>query len=267
MSEPEHERNAEPAGTARRSDWRRAVLEKHRWLVFLLPFLVFMLVGSLEPAPSAAGDSPGWLAIPYCYYPWVYTIKLVLTCAAVVFVLPGYRGFPFRVSLWAIPVGVAGIVVWVGLCSLGLEERLLGPLGLGRFVELGTRTAYNPFKELRADPAYWAWGFLSVRFFGLVVVVAVIEEFFLRGFVMRFLVDAEWWAVPFGTVTVAAVIAGTVVPMLMHPAELFAAAAWFSLITVLMIKTKNIWDCIVAHAITNFLLGVYVVASGEWHLM
>ena len=271
MSEPEHERNAESAGTARRSDWRRAVLERHRWLVFLLPLVVFMLVGSLEPGPPAVGDSAGWLpawmAIPYQYYPWVYTIKLVLTCAAVVFVLPEYKEFPFRVSPLAILVGVAGIVVWVGLCSLGLEQRLLGPLGLGRFVELGTRPAFNPFKELRAYPAYWAWGFLAVRFFGLVVVVAVIEEFFLRGFVMRFMVDADWWAVPFGTVTVAAVLAGTVVPMLMHPAELFAAAAWFSLITVLMIKTRNIWDCIVAHAITNFLLGVYVVFSNEWHLM
>ncbi len=28
----------------------------------------------------------------------------------------------------------------------------------------------------------------------------------------------------------------------MHPAELLAAAVWFTLITWLMFKTKNIWD-------------------------
>ena len=247
------------------------MLERHRWLIFLLPFIVFMLVGSLEPKPPVVGDASGWLpawtSIPYQYYPWVYTIKLVLTVAAIVFVLPGYREFPFRVSPLAILVGVAGIVVWVGFCRLGLEQRLLGPIGLGSLVDLGARSSFNPLKEFRALPAYWAWGFLAVRFFGLVVVVAVIEEVFLRGFVMRFVIDGEWWNVPFGKVSVAAVLAGTLVPMLMHPAELFAAAVWFSLITLLMVKTRNLWDCVVAHAVTNLLLGVYVVLSNEWHLM
>jgi hypothetical protein len=34
-----------------------------------------------------------------------------------------------------------------------------------------------------------------------------------------------------------------------------------------MVKTRNIWDCVVAHAVTNLLLGVYVVHWGRWHLM
>jgi hypothetical protein len=48
--------------------------------------------------------------------------------------------------------------------------------------------------------------------------------------------------------------------------EIFAAAAWFSLVTWLMIRTRNIWDCVAAHAVTNFLLGVYVVTQGQWQL-
>jgi uncharacterized protein len=57
--------------------------------------------------------------------------------------------------------------------------------------------------------------------------------------------------------------------LLMHPAELLAAAVWFTLVTWLMLRTKNIWDCVVAHAVTNFLLGVYVVFMGgdAWRLM
>jgi membrane protease YdiL (CAAX protease family) len=53
----------------------------------------------------------------------------------------------------------------------------------------------------------------------------------------------------------------------MHPGELLAAAVWFSMVTWLMVKTRNIWDCVVAHAVTNLLLGVYVVATGQWQLM
>ncbi len=39
------------------------------------------------------------------------------------------------------------------------------------------------------------------------------------------------------------------------------------MITWLMLRTRNIWDCVAAHAITNLILGVYVVASGAWRLM
>ena len=39
------------------------------------------------------------------------------------------------------------------------------------------------------------------------------------------------------------------------------------MVTWLMVRTRNIWDCVVAHAITNLLLGIYVVSTGEWQLM
>ena len=95
----------------------------------------------------------------------------------------------------------------------------------------------------------------------------MIEEFFLRGFLMRFLTDNEWWKVSFSKIATAGLVAGTVVPMLMHPGEIVAALVWFSGVTWLMLRTGNLWACIVAHAITNLLLGIYVVVSGEWWLM
>ena len=95
----------------------------------------------------------------------------------------------------------------------------------------------------------------------------VIEEFFLRGFLMRFVVAPDWWNVRIGVVNRAAVVAGTVVPMLMHPGEVLAAAVWFSAVTWLMIRTRSLWCCVGAHAVTNLLLGIYVVASHNWWLM
>jgi len=247
-----------------------ALLHKYRWLTFLLPMIVFMLVGSLEPTAETLGGAAVGLGISYAYYPWVYTLKICLTIAAMVFVLPGYREFPLRVSWLGIGVGLVGVVIWVGLCRLDLEHRflvpLLEPIGLDGLIAAGTRSAFNPFEQLTAHPAC-AWGFLAVRFVGLAAVVAVIEEFFLRGFIMRLVVDAKWWEVPIGKVTTTAVLAGTLIPMTMHPGELLAAAIWFSMVTWLMIRTRNIWDCVAAHAVTNLLLGVYVVVTGEWRLM
>ena len=56
----------------------------------------------------------------------------------------------------------------------------------------------------------------------------------------------------------------------MHPAELFAAIAWFGMMAGLYAKTKNLWDCVVAHMVTNGLLGLYVMTSANpaaWQLL
>jgi len=243
---------------------QQSLLEKHRWLVFVLPMAVYMLIGSIEPSPSEPGGKMLRLAIPYSAYPLAYTAKIALTLVAIALVLPGYRQFRRQPGLLTVFVGAVGIVVWIGFWYLsnlmGLTQLLTQLLGYG------SRPEFNPLKELDATPV-WAWTFLAIRFFGLVVVVPVIEEFFLRGFLMRMVVDQDWWKVPFGKVTAAAVAVSIVVPILSHqPGEFLAAAAWFGMVTWLMVRTRNPWDCVIAHAVTNLLLGIYVVTWQQWVL-
>ena len=242
-----------------------AWLTIYPWAVFVLPFAVFMLAGTLEPTPERPFEHFG-LSIPYSAYPLVYAIKIALTMAAMFAVWPGYRQFAWRVSPLAFLIGGVGVVLWIGLCKLGLESKLLAPLGLEWVVDSGVRSAFNPLENWPDQPLL-AYGFLAVRFCGLAIVVPIIEEFFLRGLVMRFVIDADWWKVPFGTLTPLAVVVGTLVPVAMHPAEMLAAAVWFTSVTWLMFKTKNIWDCVVAHGVTNLLLGIWVVASGDWYFL
>ena len=61
-------------------------------------------------------------------------------------------------------------------------------------------------------------------------------------------------------------IIGTVYGVATHPGEFIAAALWFSLVSWLMVKTGKFWNCVLAHAVTNLILGLYVCASGQWHL-
>jgi CAAX prenyl protease-like protein len=158
---------------------------------------------------------------------------------------------------------VAGVAAWIALAKL----QLLVMTSLNLNVSAVARTAFNPFDEKLHIPAAWAYSFLAIRLFGLAIVVPVIEEFFLRGFVMRYVMAAEWWKVPFGTASKLALFAGTGFPVLTHPGEILAAAVWFSAITWLMLRTRNIWDCVAAHAVTNALLGAFVLWSGNWWLM
>jgi uncharacterized protein len=239
------------------------LLARTPWATCVLPFAVFMLLGSLEPRPR---QTEFGLMLPYAYYPIVYAAKILLTIGAILVVRPGYKRFPGRVTFWGPLAGLAGIVLWLGICSLQLEKRLLEPAGFAWLVQSGGRSAYDPFRELGSVSSIAAAAFLAVRFFGLVVVVPLVEEFFLRGFVMPLCVDRDWWKVPMGTMNWPAVLAVVFYAVLTHPLELFAAVAWFLLVTLLLAKTRNIWDCVAAHAVTNALLGAYVLYSGNWEL-
>jgi CAAX prenyl protease-like protein len=244
---------------------RQSLLERHAWLIYVLPMAVYMLIGSIEPSPGEPGGKTLGLAIPYAAYPRVYSAKIALTLVAMALVLPGYRQFRRPPGMLAVLVGAVGIVVWIGLWYLsswtGLTQLLVHLPGYDH-----PRPAFNPLEQLAATPA-WSWTFLAIRFFGLVAVVPVIEEFFLRGFLMRLVMDQDWWKAPFGDVNGAALAVSIVVPVLTHqPGEFLAAAAWFGMVSWLMVRSRNLWDCVLAHAVTNLLLGIYVLTSKQWEL-
>ena len=239
------------------------------WLVFLLPFAVYLVVGSFEPPPPACPDEEAaapWLdlGLRYEHYPWIYGIKTLLTTIAIVAVA---RGYPprRRIHPLAFAVGVLGVVAWVALAHF--HRWLVTALDIEAVTDWlgGHRSAFNPLEQLGRTPAGFL--FLAIRFAGLAAVVPLIEEMFLRGFLMRYFVRPDWWNIPIGTPDRIGIAAVIVLPVLMHPQEALAAVVWFGAVAWLVIRTRNVWDCVVAHAITNLLLGIYVVASGQWWLM
>jgi CAAX prenyl protease-like protein len=249
--------------TARRPGWF-----SNPWVVFLLPFAVYLIVGSFEPTRQGAGEEAArpWfdVGIRYEHYPWVYGVKIVLTIAAILAVA---RGYPPRQSIHPLAylVGVLGVVAWVALAHF--QRWLIESLNIEPVTKWlgGERPAFNPLAELGHTPEGYL--FLVIRVIGLAAIVPVIEEMFLRGFLMRYFARPDWWNVPIGTLDRWGIAAAIALPVLMHPQEALAAVAWFGAVSWLAVRTKNVWDCVVAHAITNLLLGVYVVASGEWWLM
>jgi CAAX prenyl protease-like protein len=250
-----------PTANPEESPKTDAMPRPNPWLVFLLPFLIYLGLTSLEPSavPEANPEKPStnWLGLGPELYPMVYGTKLVLTMLAVVAVARGYPRWQTP-SLLSLFVGAVGIVVWISLAELQRRTNLNEMLGQ-------TRPEFNPWQDF--DGTAWQRGvFLVFRFTGLVLLVPVIEEMFLRGFVMRYTQAERWWTVPWGVADRTALIAGTVVPMLLHPSEALAAAAWFGMIHWLYLRTKNIWDCVAAHAVTNLLLGIYVVKYEQWWL-
>ncbi|MFO7907116.1 MAG: CAAX prenyl protease-related protein [Planctomycetota bacterium] len=264
------------------SVWQQ-ILERHPWLPFVLPFAVFMLSGFLEPstqadpvsprpASSVATDSPETKPrersgdeFPALSYPVAYTLRIALTGFAILLVIPTWAKIPWGYSPWAVAVGLLGGALWIGICQLNIADHVLRGLGLEHWSWFGARASFDPYTALGDTPAMMV-SFLAVRLVGLACMVPLIEEFFLRGFLMRFIEKADWWTIDLGTVGQKAAITATVYGILAHPAEPLAAAAWFSLITVLHARTGSLWNCVLAHAITNGMLGLYVLTFRDWAL-
>lgn len=243
---------------------------------FLLPLVAYMLLASFEPAmPDPDGaEADNWFGLTSAHYPLAYAVRLAISCAILAYCWrPIIRQFPFRITWLGPAVGVVGVVLWVGICWLNPEQPLVNLLGeenpLIMLLGLGPRPAFNPNEVLADQPAWVYWAFLVERIAGMSLFVPIAEELMLRGWLMRsFETDGyrpEFWQVPFGQASAATIVIGTAFPMLYHP-EKAASLVWFTLVTWLMIRTKRFWDCVAAHAVTNFLLAIWVVTTGDWRL-
>ena len=228
------------------------------WLTCLVPFFVYLGLGSVEPT-ATDGGSLGLLGIKYEHYPVIYAIRLAITLAIVARVWPNLYRWVGRPTWWPPLVGLALVVPWVGLTVLQHK------LGWGEWG--GVRAGYNPFAPEHFGDTPAAWGFLALRFLGLVVVVPIVEELFVRGMLMRYVIRENFWLVPFATLTAASLIGCVLYAVLSHPGEAIAAIGWFGVVSGIAAATKKPIDCILCHAATNLALGLYVLATGDWWLM
>ncbi|QEG24616.1 CAAX amino terminal protease self- immunity [Mariniblastus fucicola] len=195
-----------------------------------------------------------------------YTVSVAAQIVAalilfVLFVRVWLDHFKFRLSALAVVVGVVGYVLWVWICGLHPERQFLSLFGWQEFWP--TRTAFDPFTEIESSMHRNL--FMVLRFTTLALIVPVAEELFLRGFLVRWIEDVDLKSVRFDNLGWPAILAPTVCSVLTHP-EIAASIVWFSLVTWLMIYTKSFWNCVVAHMVTNLLLGIHVVVTGAWEL-
>ena len=242
-----------------------ASIDDSTWqtLAFILPLIVFLVIGSFYPNFSNSTGSDGVASTEAKTYLVMVGVQILIAIGLLsLFHKIHVRHFPLKFSWLSVVVGVVGIVVWVGLTELHLEKKLLTLVGLGAWFP--NRPSFNPFAEF-SDSGFRAI-FLGLRFTLLAAIVPIVEELFIRGWLVRWIEDPDWQPIRLTQLGFKALAAASVYGVLTHPGEALAAIAWFSLVTWLMQRTGNLWDCVIAHAVTNFLLGIYVIYADAWHL-
>jgi uncharacterized protein len=186
---------------------------------------------------------------------WEYPVRalvlaLVLWCVS-------RPAIDLRAPYWigSTLVGVAVFVVWIAPDALwpGYRDSRIFQNALTGHIESSVPVEY------RGLPLVWV-----TRAIRAVILVPIIEELFWRGWMMRWLVDANFTKVALGAFTPLAFGVTALLFASEHGAYwevgLLAGLAynWW------MVRTRSLGDCILAHGVTNGLLSGYVLLKGQW---
>jgi CAAX prenyl protease-like protein len=118
------------------------------------------------------------------------------------------------------------------------------------------------------DPALFPGSALPVimtafRIAGAVLVVPLMEELFWRSFLIRYIIDKDFETVAMGTFTVGSFLMTVALFGLEHNyivAGVMAGIAY----NLLLYRTRSLAHCVLAHAVTNLALAIYVISTGKW---
>lgn len=206
-----------------------------RYLVPFLVFLVFSGFQSLARGPAIF---------------WFYGAKVALSFLVFAYFFNGHwREIKGRFDVRAVLAGLFVLAVWISSVKLfpAKHEPLFDPTVFDR----------GP-KMIMA---------ILIRIAGASTVIPLIEEVVWRSFLMRSLIKADFLSVPLGTYTAFSFWVTILTFTLAHPAEQWPAAGLAGVVYGLyLVKTKNLQGCILAHAVTNFGLGLYIIVTGDWGL-
>ncbi len=223
--------------------------EKDGMVPYVIPFVLYLLFSQVASYYNEL-------------YPLLYIATVVMVSGAAIYLLSGrYLLQPHKNIVPGIIFGLVGIVLWILLSKSHLDEIVISVLPV--WLQPDQRLAFNPFEDI-ASPLL-VWLFILARSLGLVLLVPVVEELFWRGFLLRWVISADWQDQPIGVFTLRSFVWIVLLFTLAHP-EWFAAAAYCILINLLLYWKKDLWLCIVAHATTNLTMVAYILMTDSWEL-
>lgn len=215
---------------------------------YLAPFFAFFAILGLGAGVEHFADGRAFWVWSEPRY-WVYPLQTFL-CGGLLIRFWSAYGLkaPEKPLLTAI-LAVLALVLWIAPQEwLGRPRRWEG---------------FNPaFFSTSGWPYFLN---LGLRLLRLVVVVPLLEEVFWRGFLLRYSIDEDFTRVPVGAFSWRSFGIVTAGFCLEHslpdwPAAILTGAIY----NFVAYRTRSLTSCVLAHAVTNALLGAYVLRTRQW---
>jgi CAAX prenyl protease-like protein len=204
----------------------------------IAPFLVFVALTACQGRFGAASAQ------------WFYLAKTLVGAWLVWEMRPLVLEMRWAFSWEAIVAGVGIFALWVGVDPFYPHLMKSGATG-------------NPNEQFGAGSAL-AWFFITVHILGMTFVVPPLEEVFYRSFFYRYLANQNFLSVPLNKFLPLPFFATAVVFGFSHN-EWLAGILSGAAFQWLVLRKNRLGDAMTAHAITNFLLGTWIVWRGAWH--
>lgn len=215
------------------------------------PFVVFILL--------TAGQGKFGLTSAY----WFYLAKTLVGAWLIFEMRPWVSEMRWAFSWEAVVVGVGVFLLWIGIKGdWAMQDSLWIKLGLTHPAARAD-SIWDPQIQFGGYSGA-ACFFLAIHIIGMTLVVPPLEEVFYRSFLYRYFANQNFLTVPLNKFLP--------VPFLLTVAVFgFSHNEWLAGILCgaayqwLVIRKNRLGDAMTAHAITNFLLGAWVVWRGAWH--
>ncbi len=218
-------------------------------IVRVAPFVIFLLLtfGQGQFGPASAY--------------WFYLAKTLVGVWLIWEMRPFISEMRWTFSWEAVAVGIVVFAVWIGISGEWTTQNSLWvKLGISHPPKNPTQV-WNPFEHFGPMAA---WFFVAVRILGSALVVPPIEEAFYRSFLYRYIASQDFMAVPLGKFLQVSFFGTAAIFGFSHnewAAGIFCGMAY----QWLVLRKKHLGDAMTAHAITNFLLGAWVVWKHAWN--
>jgi uncharacterized protein len=177
---------------------------------------------------------------------FMYPVKTVLVASSLIYFWNAYKQ-EIRFSFSWLPVisGILVFFIWV--------------VFEGMYPQIG-HSEFNPYDYASGYGVYFI---ITFRLIGATLVVPLMEELFWRSFALRFAIKSDFKSVPLGQFSWFSFIFISILFGLEHERWLVGIFAGM-VYSGTLYRSKNLFDPILSHTITNFLLGMYVLLTHQW---
>ena len=207
-------------------------------MVRIAPFLVFLALTFCQGKFGAASAY------------WFYLAKTLAGAWLIWEMRPFVSEMRWTISWEAVLVGAGVFAIWVGLDPF-----------YPHLIKNGA--AWNPAGQFGENPAL-AWLMIATRIAGSTFVVPPLEEVFYRSFLYRYIARQDFLSVPLNQFLPLPFLATVAVFGFSHN-EWLAGILCGATFQWLVLRKNRLGDAMTAHAITNFLLGGWIVWQHAWH--
>jgi CAAX prenyl protease-like protein len=183
---------------------------------------------------------------------WSYMLKVFVGAWVLWQARPFVQEMRWAFSWEAVVVGVLVFIIWIGLDPYYPKINLL-------FKDT-PESIWNPFDRFGQASAV-SWILVCIRIAGMTIVVPPLEEIFYRSLLYRYFVRTDFQNMPFKRFHPTSFIVTSSIFGLVHYQWLAGILCGMAF-QGLVIRKNRLGDAMTAHAITNFLLGIWVVWKG-----